>query len=107
MHGVTGPADDAHKGREPTRRGRSATVASAVGLLCAHFLTAYLMYPAFTSPAMGAAVGVPLIIAFHLGLATEWLTNLAVRAGLLSFWWYIPPAVLTITALVRLGAFMD
>lgn len=90
--------------KEAGQRSRSLVVASAGFLVLANLLTAYLMYPAFFTSSEGASVGVPLIIAFHLALGTDWLTNTAVRAGLLSFWWYVPPILLTLAALGRLGA---
>ncbi|MEU5404173.1 hypothetical protein ABZ348_33365 [Streptomyces sp. NPDC005963] len=92
---------------EAGKRGSPAIVGSAVLLVLANVLTAYLMYPAFTSSDLDASVGVPLLIAFHLALGTDWLTSTLARAGWVTMWWCVPPTLLALASLGRMSAFID
>lgn len=89
------------------RHGSPATVGSAVLLVLANLLTVYLMYPAFAPSADGPSVGIPLIIAFHLALGTDWLTSALARAQLVTMWWCVPPTLLALAALGRMSAFIN
>ncbi|WP_128980553.1 hypothetical protein [Streptomyces roseicoloratus] len=109
MSETAGSTTDVRESRQSRSAGRIGTAVCSVVLVLGHLVTGYVALTAFMVEPDGpwdrqavANAGVAAGIALAFSVVTALLSWVFVKAEWLRRWWYLVPAALAISALLRL-----